>query len=260
MRGFNTAATQAARFRKNPVRTLLGHGDAHAVRPRVAHGVADRFLRDAQQLVLVLGLQAGADATAFEGAGDPTGYRRALSQLAQRQLQSRTARLIQTQRHDRAARFGKPIARELADARECHGELRAALATGREFLHRTELQQDAGESLGEAVMDLLADARALHEHRGFLGRVGQPRELHGKCRLLRQRYQQLAARHLLGLAAEGHGKKSNAAAAEHERVEHGTGNAVGAVELEQAGPCPRFHTGDVHIQRLAQIGVARSER
>ena len=40
---------------QRPVRRLVRHGDAHGARLRVAHGVADRFLGDAQQLVLVLG-------------------------------------------------------------------------------------------------------------------------------------------------------------------------------------------------------------
>src|SRR6516165_4221752 len=162
-----------------PVPGLIGHGDAHGLRPRMAHRIADRFLRNAQQLVLMLGLQSGLDATAFEGATHATGYGGALGELPQRELQSRAARLVEPQRHHRAARFGKTVASELPDARERDRQLRAALAAGGEFLHRTELQQDAGEGLGEAVVDLLADAGALHEHRGVLGGVSEAGELHG---------------------------------------------------------------------------------
>src|SRR5690348_6217399 len=108
------------------------------------HRVADRFLRNAQQLVLVLGLEPGDDARTLERAAHSPGYGGALGQLTQRQLQSRAARLIQTQRHDRAARLGEPIARELTDARECDRQLRAALAAGGKLLYGAKLQQDPG--------------------------------------------------------------------------------------------------------------------
>ena len=96
---------------------LIGHGDAHRVWAGMPHRIAHGLLRDAQQLVLVLRTQAGRDAAAFEGAGDAAGHRGAIGELPQRDLESRAPGLIQTQRHHRAARFGEPVARQLADAR-----------------------------------------------------------------------------------------------------------------------------------------------
>ncbi len=99
------------------MRGLVHHGDLHRARVRVADGVAHRFLGNAQQLVLMLGLQSGRHADTFEGAGHATGHRRALGELLQRQFQPGAARLIQAQRHDRTPCFRQAIARQIADAR-----------------------------------------------------------------------------------------------------------------------------------------------
>ena len=69
---------------------------------------------------------------------------------------------------------------------------------GGEFLRRAELHQNSGEGLREAVVDLLADARALDEHRRLLRRIGEARELHGERRLLRERDEQLAVLDVFG--------------------------------------------------------------
>ena len=140
------------------------------------------------------------------------------------------------------------------------GELRAALAAGGELLHRAELQQDAGEGLRQAVVDLLADAGALHEHRGFLGRVGEPGELHGERRLLRERHQQLAARHLLGVAAEAQTRKPTLRAPNTSGIDHDADGALAPVKASSPGQISVCLVGDVDIERLAQIRVARGER
>ncbi len=166
----------------------------------------------------------------------PPGHGGAVGQLAQGELQARAARLVEAQRHDRATRLGEPVARQIADARQGERELRVALLAGGELLDRAQLHEDAGEGLREAVVDFLADAGALHEHRGFLGRVREPRQLHRKRRLLRERYQELAALHLRGVAAEGQDKEADAAGAEHQRVDHRADTALVAVEVEHARP------------------------
>src|SRR5579884_2708449 len=55
---------------EEPVARLAREGDADVPRPRVADGVAHRFLRDAQQLMIVLRGQPGFQLLALERAGD----------------------------------------------------------------------------------------------------------------------------------------------------------------------------------------------
>ena len=61
-----------------PVGLSVRHGDAHGVWPAVAYGIADRFLGDAQELVLVFRLETCCYASTLETDSNTTGYRRAL--------------------------------------------------------------------------------------------------------------------------------------------------------------------------------------
>ena len=109
-------------------------------------------------------------------------------------------------------------------------------------------------------MNLLADARAFHEHGGLLGRVGKPRQLHGERRLLRERHQQLALLHVLGVALKGQHQKADAARAEHQRIDHGADRALTAMKGEHARPDLRLLAGDLEIHGLAQLREPRGER
>ena len=189
----------------------------------------------------------------------PPGTVERSASCSQRNLQSRAPGLIQAQRHHRAARLGQAVARQFPDQRQGVGQFRAALPAGGEFLHRTELQQDAGEGLRQAVVDLLADARALHEHRGLLGGIRQARQLHGERRLLHQRHQQAAVQDFFRRAREGQCKEADAACPEHQRVDHRALGVLAAVEGQHARPDLARLAADVEINRLTQIAEAGGE-
>ena len=133
------------------------------------------------------------------------------------------------------------------------------LLAGREFLHRSELHQDSGEGLRQAVVDLLADARALHQHRGLLRLVGQAGKLHGERRLLGERHQQLAALHVGRVAAEAQDEEADVAGAEHQRIDDAAGVAFLAVEGQHARPELLRLLLDVEIHRLGRLGEAIAE-
>src|SRR5580700_3798875 len=75
-------ANAVVRDGQRPMRRLINHGDTHYARVGVSHGIAHRLLRNAQQLVFVLGTKARREIAAFERTGDPSGYRRTLSELS----------------------------------------------------------------------------------------------------------------------------------------------------------------------------------
>ena len=83
---------------------LFRQFDLHRLRVRMTHGVADGFLRDAQQFVFMLRRQARVDGAAFERADDAARNRRTLRELAERLAQAAAASLFRTQREHRAAR------------------------------------------------------------------------------------------------------------------------------------------------------------
>jgi hypothetical protein len=72
---------------------VSNQGNRYVARMSMAHGVAEGLLRDAQKLMLVLWRQARVATAALKDAAQPIGYRRALRQLSQGQLQSASARL-----------------------------------------------------------------------------------------------------------------------------------------------------------------------
>ena len=61
------------------------------------------------------------------------------------------------------------------------------------FFGGAELHEDAGESLREAVVDFLADAIALGEHRGILGGHAELLEADAQRDLVRDRQRELGA-------------------------------------------------------------------
>ena len=202
----------------------------------MAHGIADRLLSDAQQLVLVLRLEPGGDPSAVERNGDAAGHGRALCEPPQRDLQSRATGLIEPQRHDGAPRLGKSVTREVADAVQDGHELRVLALAGRKFLGSAQLHQDAGERLCKAVVDFLADTRPFHQHGGLFRRIGKPCELHGERGLLRQRDEQLAAADVGRVAPEAQNEEPDVARAEHEGIDDHADGALLTVKREDPGP------------------------
>src|SRR6185437_15247892 len=219
-----------------PIGVGVGHGDMYITRPAVAHGVADRFLGNSQQLMLVFRLEPRCNAAAFESTGDASGNGGALRQLAQGDFQPGAASLIQSQGHHGTPCLGEAITRQIADT-DKNGVQLGVLALARwELFGRAKLHQDSGEGLRQAVMYFLADARALDQNGGFLGGVREPCELNGESCLLSKSYEQLTALHVLGVPAETQNEETNITAAKYKWIDDYAGVALAAVERERAGP------------------------
>src|SRR5579885_2803229 len=241
---------------RSAMRRLVRHRDADDIRPRMADRIAHLLLRDTQQLMLMLGLQARRDAASFEAAGHPARDGGALGKLPQRQLQPRTTCLIEPQCHDRAPRLRQALAGEIANASQREREARVLLLAGGEFLDRAELHQNAREGLRQPVMDLLADAGALAQNRRLLRLIGEACELHRERRLLRQRDQQLAALHVAGAAAEAQDQEADVAGAEYEWIDHRADVALLPVEGEHARPELLRLLLDIEIHGLGRLAEA----
>ena len=73
------------------------------------------------------------------------------------------------------------------------GQRRIARALVHGFFGGAELHEDAGEALREAVVDFLADAIALGEHRGVLGGHAELLEADAQRDLVRDGQRELGA-------------------------------------------------------------------
>src|SRR5262249_19133245 len=85
-------------------------------------------------------------------------------------------------------------------------------------------------------MNLLSYTGTLDEHRGFLRRVRQACQLHGKRRLLCERHQQLAVLNFRSLATEGQYEESNIAGAKDQRIDQHAAEAFPPMILERTRP------------------------
>ena len=129
---------------------------------------------------------------------DAARHRRALRELRERHREAAAPRLFRAQREHRAPRFRQTFLRQIADARRAPRRAAGPARTAPHLFGRAELHEDAGERLRETVVNLLADAIALDEHRRRLARMRETRELDGERRLLAERHEQLR-----GLRADG---------------------------------------------------------
>ena len=147
------------------------------------------------------------------------------------------ARLFGPQRAHRAARLGQAILREIADPREDRRQRRVARAVVHGFFRGAELHEDAGEALREAVVDFLAHAVALGEHRRGLRGHAEFLDADRQRRLVRERHRELGA---LGgqrfVLAEHEADEAHAVLAEHQRQQVRALVSFARVPLGDAGP------------------------
>jgi hypothetical protein len=180
---------------------------------------------------------------AFEAAGHASLHGGALGERAQRQLQAHATRLFGAQRHDGTACLGQAFLGEVTNAVEDFRQRRIARTLVHGFFRRAELHEDAGEALRQAVVDLLADAIALGQHRGILGCHAELLETDAQRHLVRDGQRQFGAFGAERLALAEH----EADAALARAVAEGQRQQVGALVALAGMP-----VGDARPQQLVE--------
>ena len=191
------------------------HDDAAGA--RVAHGVGQRFLRDADDLALDAGVEGGSSSIASSIGTSVVRCARSAMRCSAAATSSRSLRLRPQRRH-RSARLDQVRARQI------DGRLEAARGRRRQAdpaaaLRRLQLHQDRAEALRQRVVDVARDAVALLEHRLAAlfepALIGQPAVVERQRRLPRRGFEQRAAPAplALGIAARSTAPSSRASAA-----------------------------------------------
>ena len=236
---------------------LVAHGDAHQVRARVPHGVADRLLGDAQQFVLVLRPQPRDDAAAVEGAGHPARDGGAVRQLLA--VRSRVPRAA-SGRGAAPSPSGAPRRGRRARARGCSESVLASseprfLQEGNSSTapscSRMPVKACASPSWISWPMRVrsMSTAVSLAE---YASRVSCTASV-ACCTSATSRP---LLEDLLGRAREGERKETDAAGAEHQGVDHRALGVLMTVKGKHAGPDLRGLATDVEVDRFTQVAEA----